>query len=115
MGAVAAHARLLLRDDLWGTTGGRRDGPTDPGDDKQIKGIRPDGERYHALEPEAYAWVHATLAHSIVRGHELLGKPMRPDQIETFYTEWRLTGELIGVRERDLPEAGARSRSTSRR
>jgi len=70
---------------------------------KQIKGVRPDGGRYHALEPEAYAWVHATLAHSIVRGHELLGRPMSRQDVERFYAEWRLSGELIGVRERDLP------------
>ena len=70
---------------------------------KQIKGVKPNGERYHALEPEAYAWVHATLAHSIVRGHELLGRPMGAAKIERFYLEWRRSGELIGVRERDLP------------
>lgn len=69
-----------------------------------IKGMRPDGERYHALEPEAYAWVHATLAHSIVRGHRFLGRPMGRDDIEVFYAEWRRSGRLIGVRERDLPE-----------
>jgi uncharacterized protein (DUF2236 family) len=74
---------------------------------KQIKGVKPDSERYHALEPGAYAWVHATLAHSIVRGHELLGRPMNPADIERFYAEWRLQGELIGVRERDLPETWA--------
>jgi uncharacterized protein (DUF2236 family) len=71
---------------------------------KEIKGTRPDGERYHALEPAAYAWVHATLAHSIVRGHRLLGSPMRGDEVERFYAEWRRSGRLIGVRERDLPE-----------
>jgi uncharacterized protein (DUF2236 family) len=70
---------------------------------KQIKGVR-DGERYHALEPEAYAWVHATLAHSIVRGHQLLGRPMSEARIECFYEEWRRSGRLIGLRERDLPE-----------
>ncbi|HXQ89027.1 MAG TPA: oxygenase MpaB family protein, partial [Solirubrobacterales bacterium] len=72
---------------------------------RRIKGVKPSGERYHALEPEAYAWVHATLAHSIVRGHELLGKPMAADEIELFYLEWRRSGELIGVRERDLPDS----------
>lgn len=72
---------------------------------KAIEGVRPDGQRYHALEPEAYAWVHATLAHSIVRGHELLGRPMSRRDVEHFYAEWRLSGELIGVRERDLPES----------
>jgi uncharacterized protein (DUF2236 family) len=74
---------------------------------KQIKGVKPDGERYHALEPEAYAWVHATLAHSIVRGHELLGRAMGRALVERFYAEWRLQGELIGVRECDLPETWA--------
>jgi uncharacterized protein (DUF2236 family) len=70
---------------------------------KRIKGVKPDGERYHALEPEAYAWVHATLVHSIVRGHELLGRSMSRSDVERLYAEWRLSGELIGVRERDLP------------
>ena len=41
---------------------------------KRIKGVRPDGERYHALDPEAFAWVHATLAHSILRSHQLFGR-----------------------------------------
>jgi uncharacterized protein (DUF2236 family) len=72
---------------------------------KSIKGIKPDGEPYHALEPEAYAWVHATLAHSIVRGHELLGTPIPAGEIDRFYAEWRRGGRLIGVRERDLPES----------
>lgn len=70
---------------------------------KPIKGVRPDGERYHALEPEVYAWVHATLAHSIVRGHALLGREMGGADIERFYLEWRRLGRLIGVREQDLP------------
>ncbi len=74
---------------------------------KHIKGVRPDGERYHALEPEAYAWVHATLAHSIVRGSELLGSPIPDSEIEEFYADWRRGGRLIGVRERDLPESWA--------
>jgi uncharacterized protein (DUF2236 family) len=74
---------------------------------KHIKGVKPDGERYHALEPEAYAWVHATLAHSIVRGHELLGSPIPPGELEDFYADWRRGGRLIGVRERDLPQSWA--------
>jgi uncharacterized protein (DUF2236 family) len=70
---------------------------------KSIKGTRPDGERYHALEPEAYAWVHATLADAIVRGHRLFGRDMSPATVEAFYADWLKLGRLIGVRERDLP------------
>lgn len=70
---------------------------------KRIKGIAPDGRRYHALEPEAYAWVHATLAWVIVDAHRLFGRRMRRDQIDRFYDEWRDLGGLLHVRERDLP------------
>jgi uncharacterized protein (DUF2236 family) len=70
---------------------------------KGFRGTREDGETYHALEPEAYAWVHATLIHTYVVGHAAFGRPMRPAEIERFYSEYRGLGRLIGVRERDLP------------
>jgi uncharacterized protein (DUF2236 family) len=70
---------------------------------KAIRGTLPDGRPYHALEPTAYAWVHATLADGIVKGHAHYGRPMRPDQIEQFWSEWRAVGRLLGVRDRDLP------------
>jgi uncharacterized protein (DUF2236 family) len=72
---------------------------------KQIKGVRPDGERYHALEPKAYAWVHATLAEAIVAGHQKFSSPtLTPAEVETFWHEWRPVGRLVGVRLEDLPE-----------
>jgi uncharacterized protein (DUF2236 family) len=69
----------------------------------QIKGTRPDGQRYHALEPATYAWVHATLAEAIVRAHERFGLPFTDEQRERFWAEWRSTGRLLGIRDRDLP------------
>jgi uncharacterized protein (DUF2236 family) len=72
---------------------------------KRIKGVRPDGERYHALEPRPYAWVHATLAEAIVRAHNLFCRPaLEPDEANRFWDEWRRMGRLIGVRRDDLPE-----------
>jgi uncharacterized protein (DUF2236 family) len=71
---------------------------------QKIKGVAPDGTRYHALEPEAYAWVHATLAHTIVLVHSRFGRPMSAAMIEQFYAEWRGLGRFLGIRERDLPE-----------
>jgi uncharacterized protein (DUF2236 family) len=70
---------------------------------KGFQGTRADGKRYYALEPKAYAWVHATLLEVYVRGHQQFGRPMRPDQIERFYDEYRGLGRLVGVREHDLP------------
>ena len=72
----------------------------------RIEGVRPDGVRYRALDPGPYAWVHATLAESIVRGHELFcSRPLRPRELERFWSEWRRLGRLVGVREGDLPES----------
>jgi uncharacterized protein (DUF2236 family) len=70
---------------------------------KNFTGTREDGQPYYALEPEAYAWVHATLIESYVAGHAQFGRPMTADQAERFYREYRGLGRLVGVREGDLP------------
>jgi uncharacterized protein (DUF2236 family) len=72
---------------------------------KRFQGVREDGQRYHALEPDAYAWVHATLIHTYVAGHAHFGTPLSASETERFYAEYRRLGRLIGVRERDLPDS----------
>jgi uncharacterized protein (DUF2236 family) len=73
---------------------------------KRIKGVRPDGRRYHALEPGPYAWVHATLAEAIIRAQRAFcSPPLRPAEAEEFWAEWRRMGRLVGVRPDDLPES----------
>ncbi|MBJ7331574.1 MAG: DUF2236 domain-containing protein [Solirubrobacteraceae bacterium] len=71
---------------------------------KTIKGIGADGQRYHALEPDAFAWVHGTLAASVIDGHAALGRQITPAEREQFWQEWKALGRFIGVRDRDLPE-----------
>src|SRR5262249_59355888 len=70
---------------------------------RQIKGGKPDGSRYHALEPAAYAWVHATLFEAIASAHSRFGNPLHGEQVEQFWIEWRRLGRLLGIRESDLP------------
>ncbi len=70
----------------------------------RFRGVREDGKRYSALEPDAYAWVHATLAVSIVDGHRLFGSPFTAAEEDEFWAQWRRVGRLVGVRYRDLPE-----------
>lgn len=78
---------------------------------KHIKGVRPDGERYHALEPRPYAWVHATLAEAIIAGHQMFSSPRLSEaEVEQFWREWLPVGRLVGVREGDLPESWAEMR-----
>jgi uncharacterized protein (DUF2236 family) len=74
---------------------------------KRIKGFMPDGRRYHSLEPGAFAWVHATLVHSILEVAARFGSPPTAAERETVYADWRALGHHIGVRDRDLPETHA--------
>ena len=69
----------------------------------RFRGVREDGVPYSALEPEAYAWVHATLIEAYVAGQARFGTPLRDGDTERFYREYRGLGRLIGVREHDLP------------
>jgi uncharacterized protein (DUF2236 family) len=69
----------------------------------RFRGVKPDGTPYHALEPDAYAWVHATLLEAFIAGHAHFGLALTPDQVERFYREYRALGRLIGVRDGDLP------------
>jgi uncharacterized protein (DUF2236 family) len=70
---------------------------------RRFKGVREDGQPYHALEAGAFTWVHATLLQTYVVGHAHFGRPMEPDDLERFYAEYRGLGRLIGVRRQDLP------------
>ncbi len=74
---------------------------------QEFKGVREDGQSYHALEPDAYAWVHATLIETYVAGHANFGQPMTREETERFYAEYRGLGRLIGVRDDDLPDSWA--------
>ncbi|WP_068122144.1 oxygenase MpaB family protein, partial [Nocardioides massiliensis] len=73
----------------------------------QIKGVDAAGRRYHALDPDAYAWVHAT-AYEGTRLFLLEAGPGLTDaQDEQLFTEWRRLGLLIGVRDSALPRTRA--------
>jgi uncharacterized protein (DUF2236 family) len=69
----------------------------------RIKGTMPDGSRYHALEPGAFAWVWASLYDATVTAHRHFGDPLSQLQERRLWDEWRRLGRLLGVRERDLP------------
>lgn len=74
---------------------------------RRIRGTDPDGTKYSALEPTAYAWVHATLAEAIIRGHHLFGTEFTLAQKDAFWREWLELGSMMGIRDGDLPERWA--------
>ncbi|MBB4686674.1 oxygenase MpaB family protein [Amycolatopsis jiangsuensis] len=62
-----------------------------------------DGRRYSALNPGAYAWVHATLVMAPVDAQRFFGRPLSPSELDEYYAQMCDVGRLLGVRERDLP------------
>jgi uncharacterized protein (DUF2236 family) len=74
---------------------------------RRIKGVDKHGKRYHALDPEAYGWVHITGFDATLRMHELLGTPPNRELREQMFREWRQMGLMMGLRDQDLPETEA--------
>ncbi|MFD3736063.1 oxygenase MpaB family protein [Streptomyces sp. NPDC058632] len=68
-----------------------------------MKGTDSAGRRYHALDPEAYHWVHATLVKGPVDAQRLFGKGMRQEELEEYYRGMRDVGRVWGLKEHHLP------------
>ncbi len=62
-----------------------------------------EGRRYSALNPAAYAWVHATLVKAPVDAQRFFGRPLSTLEVDEYYAQMCDIGRLLGVREQDLP------------
>lgn len=72
---------------------------------RSIKGTLPDGSTYTAFDPEAWAWVHATLGWGMHRAAQRFGRPLDDTEAAQLWDEWLEVGELLHVRRGDLPAA----------
>ncbi len=70
---------------------------------RRIKGVDAAGNRYHSLDPEPYAWVHATLVDSLIETVDRFQRPLGQADREQIYAEMSQVGRLYGLRPRDLP------------
>lgn len=61
------------------------------------------GHRYSALDPAAYAWVHATLVKVPVDVQRFFGRPLSALELDEYYAQMCDIGRTLGVRQRDLP------------
>jgi uncharacterized protein (DUF2236 family) len=68
-----------------------------------MKGLDSSGRRYHALHPEAYHWVHATLVKAPVDAMRIFGRGLDEDELEAYYREMRDVGRVWGLKEHHLP------------
>jgi uncharacterized protein (DUF2236 family) len=69
----------------------------------RIKGVDWAGRSYHAHDPEAYAWVHATLYEGGRVMCEHFGPRIPAGGEQRFYDEWLQIGRLLRVPEGRLP------------
>jgi uncharacterized protein (DUF2236 family) len=71
---------------------------------RPISGIDDKGVPYSALDPEAYAWVHATAFASIVTSYPLArGRALSRDEQERLYEELLQLGAILRVPSRMMP------------
>ncbi|MFV0316210.1 MAG: oxygenase MpaB family protein [Microthrixaceae bacterium] len=70
---------------------------------RSIRGTDPSGRRYSALQPAAYAWVHATLGIGIVRAHDKMGTTFTARQRDSFWADWLVLGDHLLVNRSQLP------------
>jgi uncharacterized protein (DUF2236 family) len=70
---------------------------------RSIRGSGFSGERYSALDPDAYAWVHLSNFDSVLAFHRWFGPPLVRTQQAQLYDEWRRVGLVLGVRADRMP------------
>ncbi len=69
-----------------------------------IKGVRPDGARYDADDPEWLRWNYATVVWGIATAHELYHpNPLRGKKIDRYYSEFVRVGHALGGTDRPPP------------
>jgi Uncharacterized protein conserved in bacteria len=70
---------------------------------KPIKGVDAHGDRYHALDPEVYWWVHASVFWTVRRAVAVFGCPLTDVEQRGLYAEWRRIGVILGLHEQRMP------------
>lgn len=70
---------------------------------RKITGEDASGQAYHALNPEAYGWVHTVFLDSTFRAHELYGEALPEAVQQGLFLEWLRLGDIFGLRRQDMP------------
>ncbi|WP_304523926.1 oxygenase MpaB family protein [Actinokineospora sp. PR83] len=70
---------------------------------RDIRGVDAAGTRYHALDPDAYFWVHATLLDSALAAWRHFAVPLTEAEEAQVYREWRHLGRILGIPDHAMP------------
>lgn len=68
-----------------------------------VRGRRPDGASYSALEPDALLWVHATLVDTALRVYDRFVAPVSDADAQRYHRESAAVAVRLGVPEGLLP------------
>ncbi|MCG8437024.1 MAG: DUF2236 domain-containing protein [Pseudomonadales bacterium] len=71
---------------------------------RSIKGTDKQGNKFFALDPEAYSWVHETGFYSVVKMYEWFGEPLSAAQRAEHFAEWKQMAAMLGIAERFIPQ-----------
>ncbi|MFG1704478.1 oxygenase MpaB family protein [Nonomuraea sp. M3C6] len=88
---------------VYGGAGGPAEGERLRELHKPICGVDERGRPYHALNGEAWAWVHLTLFERFIVLNRYFGTPFTVEQERRLYAESRQLGAILRVPERELP------------
>lgn len=64
----------------------------------------PAGTRWRADDPELLLWILASLVDSALVVHDRFVRPLRPEERDAFWRDYRVVGELFGLRQDDMPQ-----------
>lgn len=70
---------------------------------RDIKGDMPDGNRYHALDPDTYYWAHATFVEQVLYFADTFVKRLTEAEKERIYAESKTWYRRYGVSDRPMP------------
>ncbi|MBI4261851.1 MAG: DUF2236 domain-containing protein [Actinobacteria bacterium] len=70
---------------------------------RRVRGVRPDGTPYDALDPELLAWVHATIVDSALVSYERLVGPLPRALKERYHEEMKRHALALETPARALP------------
>jgi uncharacterized protein (DUF2236 family) len=69
----------------------------------EIRGRMPDGQRYHALDPETYYWAHACFVEQVLYFADTFVKRLTDDEKQQIYLESKTWYRRYGVSDRPMP------------
>ena len=89
---------------VYGGAGGPAEGERLREMHKPISGVDEQGRPYHALNGEAWAWVHLSLFERFIALNRYFGTPFTVEQERRLYAESRQLGAILQVPEREMPD-----------